>query len=302
MAKTAFLFPGQGAQSVGMAADVVEQVPRARELFTQAKDILGADLLEICTQGPAERLDSTVISQPALFVAGLAAVEKLRQEDSASVDSAAGAAGLSLGEFTALTFAGVMSFEDGLRVVKVRGQAMQEASDAIRSGMVSVLGLEGEQMKALVEQAGSAGRVWLANYLCPGNTAVSGEVAALDRVEALAGEMGAMKTVRLAVAGAFHTEIMAPAVARLTEVLEKVTLSPPRVPVYSNVDAAPHSDPEEIRGLLIRQVTQPVRWEDSIRKMLDDGFEQFVELGPGRVLAGLLKRISRRTPVINVTV
>ena len=302
MTKTAFLFPGQGAQTVGMCKEVVAEVPAAANLFHQAGEILGFDLLGVCAEGPQERLNATDVSQPALFVAGLAALEKLRVTAPDVVDGCAGAAGLSLGEYTALVFAGALSFEDGLRVVQVRGKSMQAAAEATPSGMVSVLGMEPAKLDELCEKAAPAGRVRIANHLCPGNLVVSGDQAACDEVERLAPEFGAMKTVRLSVAGAFHTEIMKPADEQLAAALAEVTVRAPRVPVVSNVDAQPHSDPDEIRRLLVRQVLEPVLWERSMRRLLTDGFERFYELGPGRVLAGLMKRIQRKTDFENVRV
>jgi [acyl-carrier-protein] S-malonyltransferase len=252
--------------------------------------------------GPEELLNATDVCQPALYVAGLAAVERLQRSKPEVFADVQAAAGLSLGEYTALAFAGAFSFEDGLRVVKVRGESMQAAADARPSGMVSVLGLDETKVSELANAASNDGRAWLANYLCPGNIAVSGDKSACDELERLAEAAGATKTVRLAVAGAFHTEIMAPASEHLRQALEAVQFLPPRIPIYSNVDAQPHADPNEIRALLVRQVSEPVRWEASIRRMLEDGFDGFFELGPGRVLAGLLKRIHRRAAVENVGV
>jgi [acyl-carrier-protein] S-malonyltransferase len=300
VAKTVLLFPGQGAQVVGMGAEV-KQFPAAAALFDRASEILGYDLLQVCVEGPAEKLNTTAVSQPALYVSGLAAFERWRLEN--PLDSNfEGAAGLSLGEYTALAATGALSFEDGLRVVKIRGESMQAAADAVPSGMVSVLGLEAEKVEALAAKARSAGRLWLANYLCPGNIAVSGDAAACAEVEKLGEEFGATKIVRLAVAGAFHTPIMRPADEALAAALAGVEINPPKAPVYSNVDAKPHVDPAEIRGLLVRQVLEPVLWEASVRKLLEDGFDNFVELGPGRVLAGLLKRIHRKAAVSNLSV
>jgi [acyl-carrier-protein] S-malonyltransferase len=295
VSKIAFLFPGQGAQTVGMGRQLVETLPAARELFDRAKDILGYDLAELCASGPAEKLDSTVYSQPALFVCSLAALESLKATRPEVVEQAAATAGLSLGEYTALVFADVLSFEDGLRVVQTRGQAMQDAADAVPSGMVSLLGLDLEKIKQLCHDARAETEVLeVANYLCPGNIVVSGHKAACDRVADLATKAGAMKTIPLAVAGAFHTSIMQPAVQRLAAALEGVTMRVPRIPVISNVDAAPHNDPDEIRRLLVQQVVSPVRWEDSMRRLLADGCGPFWEIGPGRVLRGLLKRIDRK--------
>jgi [acyl-carrier-protein] S-malonyltransferase len=299
--KTAFLFPGQGAQTVGMGAALAASLPPAKELFTHAADILGYDLLELCTNGPVDTLNSTVYSQPALFVCSLAALEQLKQTSPEIVESCAATAGLSLGEYTALVFAGALSFDDGLRVVQVRGQAMQDASDATPSGMVSVLGLDREMLQSLVEAACGGGVLQLANFLCPGNIAVSGSRDACERLTVGANAAGAMKVIPLAVAGAFHTPLMLPAVERLKAALTNVEIKPPRIPVVSNVDARPHDDPNEIRELLQRQVVQPVLWEDSLTWLLKDfGIEQAYEIGPGKVLKGLLKRIDRKFPCENI--
>jgi [acyl-carrier-protein] S-malonyltransferase len=301
-AKVAFLFPGQGAQTVGMGAAVCAKVPAARALFDRASAVLGYDLFELCTEGPAADLDSTVYSQPALFVAGLAALEQLKQDSPELVQTCSATAGLSLGEYTALVFAGVMDFESGLRVVQERGRAMQDAADATSSGMVSVLGMERDQVQKLCDEARSDQVLEIANLLCPGNIVCSGETAACERLLTLATAAGAMKVIPLAVAGAFHTSLMRSAVDRLRKALADVPMKKPRIPVVSNVDARPHDNPDEIRELLIRQVCSQVRWEDSIRYLLDDqGITSFYELGPGRVLCGLLKRISRRTPCENIT-
>lgn len=301
MPRTAFLFPGQGAQSVGMCQSLTETYPTAKQLFTDASEVLGYDLLDLCINGPADRLNATDVSQPSLFVAGIAALEQLRQTEPTALDECVATAGLSLGEYTALVFAGAMSFRDGLRVVQRRGQAMQAAADATPSGMVSIIGLELPQVEELVKEAKSAGTIELANYLCPGNLVVSGNLGACEAIEKLAEAKGA-RSVRLAVAGAFHTEIMRPADQQLAEVLQTVELKSPRIPVWSNVDAKPHSDPQEIPSLLVRQVLQPVRWEETMRNLLADGVERFYEIGPGRVLAGLLKRVNRKIDCRNCTV
>ena len=300
-AKVAFLFPGQGAQTVGMGGLVCSQVPAARELFDRASGVLGYDLYKLCTEGPAEELDTTVRSQPALFVASLAALEQLKQDQPDLVDGATAAAGLSLGEYTALVFAGVMDFDAGLRVVEERGKAMQDAADAASSGMVSLLGLERDDVESLCAVAREDDTLEVANLLCPGNIVVSGHTPACERIVDLAKTAGAMRVVPLPVAGAFHTSLMHSAVERLRSALEGVELRAPRIPVISNVDARPHDDPEEIRGLLIQQVCSPVRWEDSMRYLLDEvGIGKFYEIGPGRVLTGLLKRIARKTPCENI--
>lgn len=293
MSKIAFLFPGQGAQHVGMGRSIAESCPAARQLYDQAAEILGYDLAALCFEGPAEELDSTVISQPALFVTSLAALEMLRTNSPDVVLSCEMTAGLSLGEYTALVFADALTFEDGLRVVQRRGEAMQKAADATPSGMVSALLLDRQQVEEICREAGSAGQLRVANYLCPGNIVLSGENAACERAADLIAQRGG-KAVPLPVAGAFHTEIMKPADARLAEALAGVPIAKPTIPVISNVDAAIHEDPDEIRELLVRQVVRPVLWENSMRSMLSEGVDEFYEIGPGRVLRGLLKRIDRK--------
>lgn len=293
MSTAAFLFPGQGAQHVGMGSKIAEKYPAARELYNRANDILGYDLAKLCFEGPQADLDTTEISQPAIFVTSLACLEMLRAESPDVPLACQWAAGLSLGEYTALVYAGVLSFEDGLRVVQRRGQAMQAASDAMPSGMVSLLLMEREQVESLCHEASAVGSLQIANYLCPGNIVVSGVNAACEKVAELAEKAGA-RAVPLAVAGAFHTHIMQPADARLSEALAGVALNKPEISVISNVDAAVHTEPDEIRELLVRQVISPVLWEDSLRKLLAAGVDQFYEIGPGKVLKGLLKRIDRK--------
>ena len=214
-----------------MGRQLVESVPAARHLYDRAAEVLGYDLAKLCLEGPADELDSTVYSQPALFVTSLAALESLRAESPDVVSACGAAAGLSLGEYTAMVFAGVMEFEDGLMLVQRRGAAMQEASDATPSGMVSILGLERQQVEALCERARGGEILEIANLLCPGNIAVSGTNAACERAAELAPTMGAMKAVPLAVAGAFHTQIMRPADEKLAAALADVPMKSPRIPV-----------------------------------------------------------------------
>jgi len=283
-----------------MGKELCDTLPAAKRLFDHAEQILGYSLLDVCVSGPVEKLNSTVVSQPALFVASLAALELLRTQSPDAEANVVATAGLSLGEYTALVYAGAMGFEDGLRLVQKRGEAMQAASDAVPSAMCSILGLSPEKVEELCAKARPVGRVELANLLCPNNIAVSGDKAAIEEIERLAPEMGAMKAIRLAVAGAFHTAIMKPADTILAAALEKVPLQSPRVPVWSNVDAQPHSDPAEIKQLLVRQVVSPVQWEKTMRNLLAQGVTRFYEIGPGRVLAGLLKRVDRKIECVNV--
>ena len=285
-----------------MGKRLFESLPAARQLYDRATDVLGYSLAKLCFEGPADELDSTVYSQPAIFVTSLAALESLRADSPDVVLSCEATAGLSLGEYTAMVFAGVMDFEDGLMLVQRRGAAMQEAADATPSGMVSILGLERVEVEALCEKARQGEILKIANYLCPGNIVISGSLAACERAAEMARAQGAMKAVPLAVAGAFHTEIMRPADQRCAEALADVPMRKPRIPVISNVDALSHDDPEEIRQILVRQVLQPVRWEDSMRSLIQQGFDQFYEVGPGRVLRGLLRRIDRNVSCQSVEV
>ena len=298
MSQTAFLFPGQGAQHIGMGVKTAQRYPAAKAMFDQAAEILGYNLLELCANGPEEKLNATNVSQPALYVSSLAMIEIVRENAPERIDQCQMAAGLSLGEYTALAFDGALSFEDGLRVVKVRGEAMQAAAEATPSGMVSILLLDEAQVRELCQQASSAGLLQIANYLCPGNIVVSGDKAACEQVVPLAEAMGG-RPIPLKVAGAFHTPIMQSATDKLAEVLETVTVLPPKMPVVSNVDAQPHHTSDEIREILVKQVVHPVLWEKSMQTLLDAGIVHFCEIGPGTVLKGLMKRISRKSPFDN---
>lgn len=284
---------------MGMGRTAVSQTAAAARLFAEASEILGYDLLQICLEGPKDRLDSTAVSQPAIYVASLAGLEQLRQESPEVVAGAEYCAGLSLGEYTALTFAGALSFADGVRLVQRRGAAMQAAADANPSGMVSILMLDRPQVEALCGQSRDAGPLWVANYLCPGNTVLSGSKEGCARALELAEEQGA-KTATLAVAGAFHTELMRPADQRLAEALRETRFEGARIPVFSNVDAQPHQAAGDFPDLLVKQVLAPVLWEDCVRGLLAAGVDKFYEIGPGKVLKGLLKRIDRKVECVTV--
>ena len=276
-----------------MAGDWVEACPAAADLFARGSAILGYDLLDVCRSGPAERLNTTAVSQPAILVTSLAALEVLRDRDPIPLEAARLTAGLSLGEYTALVFAGALAFEDAVRVVAERGRAMQDCAAASPSGMVAVLGLERDAVNALCDACRGGGVLQVANVLCPGNIVVSGSLEACRRIEEAATAAGAMKCVRLEVAGAFHTPLMQPAVEQLSAALATARFHVPRIPVVSNVDALPHTDPDEIRGLLAGQVVGVVEWQASVAYILSTGVRSVWEIGPGRVLRGLMKRIDR---------
>lgn len=283
-----------------MGQALVARSQVAKSLFEEASEILGFDLQTLCFAGPEAELNRTEFSQPALFVHSYAAWQQLRDEQPELQDALTACAGLSLGEYTAVAAAGSISFADGVRLVQVRGKAMQAAADAVASGMSSILGLAQDQLADVCSRASEGEEfVTVANLLCPGNIAISGHLAAIERAEAFSTESGAMKAVRLQVAGAFHTEIMRPAVARLEEALGAVEMREAQIPVYSNVDAQPHRSAQEIKALLARQVVSPVLWEASLRAILETGVEKCIEVGTGRVLAGTLKRIERKFPCEN---
>jgi [acyl-carrier-protein] S-malonyltransferase len=291
----ALLFPGQGAQFLGMGKGLLERSDKAKALFASASEILGYDLGKLCIGGPEEQLHLTNHSQPALFVHSMAALADFVEQNPDVLNSVVAVAGLSLGEYSALACAEAISFEDGVRLVQQRGAAMQDAALAVPSGMASVLGLSSEQLEDVCSKARQPGEILqIANLLCPGNIAVSGHNASIDAVSDAALAAGAMKTIRLNVAGAFHTDIMKPAVERLGNALSATAFFNARFPLFSNVDAQPHAMAEEFSPLLMKQVVSPVQWESTLRNLQSAGVDQFYEIGAGRVLAGTLKRVDRK--------
>jgi [acyl-carrier-protein] S-malonyltransferase len=294
MSKTALIFAGQGAQVVGMGKDLAEHSPTAKAWFDRANAALGYDLASICFNGPEAELTKTEHAQPGIFLVSWVAFELLKERAPALAFE--GTAGLSLGEFTALTAAGAMSFEDGLKVVRQRGRFMQEACAATQGGMAAIIGLNEAATREVCAETG----VVLANLNCPGQIVISGPSEKMAPACALAKAKGAMRAVPLTVAGAYHSPLMASAQPKLEAELARVPISPPSVPVIANVTAQPHGGPGAIRARLVEQVTSSVRWEESMRYLVGQGFTRFIELGPGRALSGFIKRISKTAQVLNV--
>src|SRR5271154_2947984 len=294
MSKTALLFAGQGAQVVGMGKDLVEKFPSAKSWFDRANAALGYDLAKICFSGPDAELTKTENAQPGIFLVSWVCFELLKEKVPGLIFDAT--TGLSLGEFTALTAAGAMGFEDGLRVVRARGKFMQEACDATRGGMAAIIGLDENLTREVCAEAG----VELANLNCPGQLVISGEVEKISKAVELAKTKGAKRAIPLPVAGAYHSPLMASAQAKLQNELAKIKISSPNVTVISNVTAQPHNGVTEISARLVEQVTSSVLWENSMRYLLAQGFTRFIELGPGTALSGFMKRIDKSVRMLNV--
>jgi len=285
-----------------MGADIAHSFPSAAEIFDKANEIIGFDLREMCFKGPAEQLSSTTISQPAIFTTSAAILEVLRTEPVTKGINADVTAGLSLGEYTALYAAGVISFEDGLLLVQKRGQAMQAAADANEGAMVSIIGLDDQKAYRLCEVAGEGDLLEPVNFNCPGQIVISGDKKACRRAKEMAHKAGAIKAVRLEVAGAFHTRMMSGAADALAKALADSEIREPlQTRIIANIDAEYYQTSEKIRQGLVKQLTCPILWQKCMERLLDDGVETFYEIGPGRVLTGLMKRINRKTKVVNLS-
>lgn len=286
----AYVFPGQGAQFVGMGKDLYDNNEEARSMFEKANEILGFRITDLMFAGTDEDLRQTAVTQPSIFLHSVILAKSLGEEFKPDM-----VAGHSLGEFSALVTAGALAFEDGLKLVSARAHAMQEACVINPSTMAAVLALPDEKVEEICSTVD--GIVVCANYNCPGQLVISGEIAAVEAACAKLLEAGAKRALKLNVGGGFHSPCMEPARASLAKAIEETKFSTPICPVYQNVDALPHTDPDEIKKNLIAQLTAPVRWTKTVENMIADGATEFIELGPGKVLQGLVAKIHRGMPV-----
>lgn len=296
MGKIAFLFSGQGAQYVGMGKELYDNYKESKNIFDKADEALGFKISEICFQGSKEELDKTENTQPAILTTSIAALKALESKGI----SADMAAGLSLGEYSALVYSEAFDFQEAVKLVKKRGKYMQEAVPQGKGAMAAVLGLDGDKVKKVCREASSKGIVEPANFNCPGQIAIAGEVAAVEAAADLAKEAGARKVVMLQVSGPFHTSMLKPASDRLSVELENISVNKLKLPVITNVTGNYIKEEKDIKDLLRRQVMSSVLWEDTINRMIADGIDTFIEIGPGKVLTGFVKKINRKLRTFNV--
>lgn len=298
--KLAVQFPGQGAQKVGMGKDLYDEEPLAEETFVRANEKLGYDLTEICFEGPEEKLTETRHSQPAIFVTSLAFYRVLQEKREEPIEPAA-TAGLSLGEYTALVASGALRFDDALDVVQVRARAMQDACDERPGGMRSVMGMDRKDVEAVCQELDDDGVIDVANVNAPNQIVISGEEELLDEAAERLEERGARRIISLNVAGAFHSQLMQPAANAVEDALNSVEVRPPRFPVLANVTGMQVRDPDDIRRRLVEQLTSSVLWEPSVRTMIEEmDIDAFLEVGPGRVLSSLAKKVDRNVETMNI--
>ena len=297
MDKIAFLFPGQGSQYVGMGKDLYENFPEAREVFEEASDSLGFDIKKLCFEGPEEELNKTENAQPAILTVSYAAYKVLKKHF--PIEPIA-VAGHSLGEYTALVTSGAIKFFDAVKIVRARGKFMQDAVPLGLGTMSAILGLEREKVEETCEEASKESYVQPANYNCPGQIVISGYIKGIEIANKIARKKGAYKTVKLAVSAPFHSKLMEPAARRLAEKFDYVKVGDFKYPVISNVDAEPNYTKENIKELLIRQVSSAVKWEDSMKKLIKMGVNRVIEIGPSRILCGLMRKIDRKVKVYNI--
>jgi [acyl-carrier-protein] S-malonyltransferase len=288
-----YLFAGQGSQYAGMGKDLYENFPAARDIFDRAQGLLDFDLKKICFEGPQEQLKITKISQPAIVTVSIAAFEAFKSKNKVT---SAYMAGLSLGEYSALIASGSIAFEDGIRLIKRRGELMDEAARKYPGKMAALLDLTLDKIKEICASSGAE----IANLNCPGQVVISGKSEAIDKALPLCEAAGAKRVIPLEVSGAFHSSLMAEAAEGLKEALDKTRISAPAVPVISNYTALPQDKPGQIRENLVQQVRSSVKWEDSMRFILSKGIINFVEFGPGKVLKGLMRKIDSAAQVVNI--